>query len=460
MKLPSDTNIERICLSAILKNNEAADEAANFLSPSDFMDTEHSRIYEYCIAAQKLRLPINAFNVAKQITQTTEKCSLNYFLGLELEYFSGLDYDFYFSKLKNLSSLRRLMMGLHQSIIKSQDQGADYEKIMGDLYGMLIGIEKGTGRVLTPKEILENFIDGKNYLETIAERRDRFLKGLPTFNGLSTGYPMLDATIGGFQRGGLYYIGARTSMGKTTFLLNLIANMVKSCKVSIFSLEMDASMIMEKLLCIYADLKYSKFSIGNYTPEQYERIVSLKPFFDSASIWFDDEQGLTINRLVSRAHRLVKVYGAEIIFIDYLTLVRAAGKHPNKHMMVDEVSKGLQALAKQLKVPIVVLAQLNRASADESRPSLTSFRESGSIEEDADACLLLHRPEYYDPSSKPGLIECIVAKNRILGKLTTIEFNCNSEQSERYHELEPVDAVLRREKEKELKNEFDKHFPT
>ena len=452
-KLPCDMTVERTVLSAILRQSEAADEAINSLTPFDFFLPEHSRIFEHCCDVHAEKFPVSAFSVAKKISDPRPKYDLNYLLDIHGEYWQGMDFEYYFNKLKNLSSLRRLMLTLQDTLIRAGEEGADYERIVGEFYSTMIKVESGNKGIAHPKEILENFQEGKSYIEICEERHERFRKGLPTFSGISTGYPTLDQMIGGFQNGGLYYIGARTSMGKTTFLLNLVSNIVRETKTAVFSLEMDANMIMEKILCIHADLKYSNFSTGNYTLEHLERIKSLEPFYKNSHLWFDDEQGLTITKLVSRAHRLVRVQGVKIIFIDYLTLVKSIGRHPNKHMMVDEVSKGLQSLAKQLKIPLVVLAQLNRAAADEGRPSLTSFRESGSIEEDADACLLLHRPEYYDPTNKPGMIELIVAKNRIMGKLGTVNFSCNSQSSERYFEAPSIEE-LRKEKIDEAFSRF------
>lgn len=451
LTLPHDYALERTCLSAILRDSEAADEAALSLQADDFADGGHMRLFSHASTVHAQGQAVSHLSVARLIDKPQGNESWEYVLALSDSYFSGLDYAWYFDKLKNLSNLRRLMLMLDGTIKHCAEDGTNYESLIGDFYQRMIKLEAKSGSLKQPKEIFDNFKDGKSFVQFAEWRHDRYLKGLPTFQGVASGFPMLDATLGSFQDGCLYYIGARTSMGKTTFLLNLVSNMIDKYKVGIFSLEMDAPMIMEKLLCIKADLKYSRFSSGNFTAEQFERVKSLEPFFSSAKLWFDDEQGLTISNLYSRAHRLVKVYGCNILFIDYLTLVRSVGKHPNKHMQVDEVSKGLQTLAKQLKVPLVVLAQLNRGSTEDKRPGLTSFRESGSIEEDADACLLLHRPEYYDPTDKPGLIECIVAKNRVMGILKTIDFACDSQTSERYSELPP----LRAETNTQTKEAFD-----
>ena len=161
-------------------------------------------------------------------------------------------------------------------------------------------------------------------------------------------------------------------------------------------------------------------------------------------------------KLCARAKRLKTNHKIDILFIDYLTLVKGNQHFTNKHLMVDDVSKGLQALAKSLNIPIVCLAQLNRSAAESGRPTLSHFRESGSIEEDADACLLLHRPEYYQPTEKPGLVEVIVAKNRIMGTIKTIHFSCDAKVSDKYHECEEIQTAI---KKAEAFKEFDAIFP-
>jgi replicative DNA helicase len=150
--------------------------------------------------------------------------------------------------------------------------------------------------------------------------------------------------------------------------------------------------------------------------------------------------------LTARAKRMKKSHDIEILFIDYLTLIKSDSRHATKHMQVDEVSKGLQSLAKALKIPVVCLAQLNRASTgkDGDVPTLTSFRESGSIEEDADGCLLIHRPDYYNPTAKPGYVELIIAKNRIMGTLKKIDYSCNFSVSDRYFECLPLEEDVKR----------------
>ena len=143
------------------------------------------------------------------------------------------------------------------------------------------------------------------------------------------------------------------------------------------------------------------------------------------------------------ARKMAVVNDIQVLFIDYLTLIRPSQKHTSNHMAVNEVSKALQRLAKQINIPVVCLAQLNRASTSRagSRPTLTDFRESGSIEEDADTCILLHRPDYYCKSDKPGIIEVHIAKNRIMGELKTIEFKCVL-ASETLIELDEIQVVM------------------
>ncbi len=235
-------------------------------------------------------------------------------------------------------------------------------------------------------------------------------------------------------------------MGKTTFILNLMKNMSlyqKKTKIGFFSLEMPATTIFTKLLCLFCDIKFSKFEDGLCTSEEKDRVINQIQKMKDLPLYLDDPSGIKLSQLRSRAKRMLYNFGIEILFIDYLTLIRSDEKFNNKHLEVDAISKGLQTLAKELNIPIVVLAQLNRASVKKEKPfpSLADFRESGSIEEDADGCILLHRPEYYDPNNQPGIIKVYVAKNRLRGKVCIHDFHCNS-HSEVYHELNSVEEDL------------------
>ncbi len=456
VNLPQDTKIEVFCLGAIINSLDAANEAFASLSDDDFFDSYHKKIFGLMKETYSDQFGCNLNTMCQKLIRPEGNFSIQYLMYLDTNYWSGMPFDDYFIKLRNLSGLRKSCFAAQELLIKACSPNADYDQVIGEHQNTLLktmGIDNST---LTAREIYEDFKKEMSFVDYALWKRDMFHRGLPTFEGVMSRYPILDNTLGSFQNGGLYYVGARTSMGKTTLILNLISNMMRYNRVGVFSLEMDAQMIFEKLMCIFCDIKYSEFSRGDFPDEHIERIRSMSQFLQKDCLFIEDQQSMPLSKLIARAKRMKKSHGIEILFIDYLTLIKSDTKYPSKHMQVDEVSKGLQSLAKVLKIPVVCLAQLNRASIgdEDTRPSLAHFRESGSIEEDADACILIHRPEYYNKNSKPGMVELIIAKNRIMGTLKTIEYACNSQVSERYHELLPIKEELKKAKEKEQEERF------
>ncbi len=305
-----------------------------------------------------------------------------------------------------------------------------------------LGINKRTRK--TMRDINKNFKKDRSFSEHIVWLQDCYKKNLPTFEGIPSRYPLLDDTLGYFQNSCLYYIGARTSMGKTTFMLNIIRNMMPYHNIGVFSLEMPSRTIFDKLMCIQSNVKYSKYTKGDITQAQFERLFLDCEDANDYNVFLEDPDSITISNLVLRAKNMKLNHKIDILFIDYLTRITSDTKYPTKHLQVDEISKKLQSLAKSLNIPIICLAQLNRASATNTKPSLADFRESGSIEEDCDAAILLHRPEYYTPGEKPGEVQVIIAKNRVMGTIKKIAFHCDSNLSERYNEKIEINAEIER----------------
>lgn len=460
VNLPQDLKLEVFCLGAIISSINAANEAFSLLDESDFFNPDHKKIFTLMKSSYSDEAGCNLYTMSHKMDKEEGNYSKSYLLYLEGNAWSGMPYDEYFQQVKNLASLRKSCFAAQELLINACLPNASYDEVIGEHQNKLLKTMGINFSTLTANHLYNDYKNNMSFVDYALWKRDRFHRGLPTYEGVRCHFPLLDKTLGSFQNGGLYYIGARTSMGKTTLILNLISNMMKHNRVGIFSLEMDAQMIFEKLLCIFCDIKYSDFSQGNFPDEHLERIKSMEPFLKKDCIFIEDEQSLPLSKLIARAKRMKKTNNIEILFIDYLTLIRSDTKYPTKHMQVDEVSKGLQSLAKVLKIPVVCLAQLNRASIgnEDSRPTLAHFRESGSIEEDADGCILIHRPEYYNKNTKPGQVELIVAKNRIMGTLKTIDYSCDYTISDRYHESLPLEEEMKKARDEVLEKQFDKNM--
>ncbi|MDX2146392.1 MAG: replicative DNA helicase [Planctomycetota bacterium] len=255
-------------------------------------------------------------------------------------------------------------------------------------------------------------------------------------SGIATGYYELDRMLSGLQPGEMLILAARPSMGKTALALNLAENVAMGegsgvrgggtpTPVAVFSLEMSKASVTMRLLSGRASVSGHKLRGGSIDDDSYERLFDAYKQLASAPLFIDDSAGLTIMQLRARARRLKSKHDIKLIVVDYLQLLTAPGSRESRQIEVSEISRGIKALARDLEVPIVCLSQLNRASEQRegNRPRMSDLRESGSIEQDADVIMLLHREEYYhlqtpgwrdDPENqdKLGIAEIIIAKQR------------------------------------------------
>jgi replicative DNA helicase len=448
--LPFDTDLEALALSCAINSQMAAAHVFSETHESDYQHPPHSLLYNICkkIFLEGKNVDLHIILHCLKTENKTNILSSDELLNISQYVPIPTNWEEYCDKLKNLTSLRRIIYSSKDAIALANKADARGDEVISILQNKLLDVQ-GTQKNSFSKigQVIENFSRDLNFSDHLDWMIEQRKMGKAPYEGIPCGYKILDETLGFFRNSCIYYIGARTSMGKTTFALNLMHNMnVKS--IGFFSLEMPADIITSKILCVAADVKYSHYEDGALYPEKVERLREVAHQFKDKEIYIEDPSSITITNLRSLAKRLKTNYKIEILFIDYLTRIKGSGTHNSKHLEVDEVSKGLQSLAKELKIPIICLSQLNRQSGKDSAshgkgPSLMDFRESGSIEEDADACILLHRPDYYDPMNKPGTIEVKIAKNRLRGILKTVEFSCNFKESDRYYECPPIEEVRR-----------------
>lgn len=246
--------------------------------------------------------------------------------------------------------------------------------------------------------------------------------------GLSTGYSVLDKLSSGLQGAEMFVIAARPSMGKTSLAMNLVEHVSVDCghAAAVFSLEMSATMLVRRLLVSRAQLSMQDLSRGLLSRAQQEALAKATRELQKAQIFIDDTPGLDIMEMRAKARRLKKQHNIQMIMIDYLQLVTSGSRRAkdNRQIEIAEISAGIKGIAKELNVPIIVLAQLNRAveSRKGQRPVLSDLRESGSIEQDADMVGLLTREDYAGAkmevgdeeaeAKKKGQAVLILAKNR------------------------------------------------
>jgi len=244
------------------------------------------------------------------------------------------------------------------------------------------------------------------------------------YKGYATGFVDLDKTISGLNKSDLILIGARPAMGKTSLALNIARNvaMIGKRKTLFFSLEMTKEQLAQRVLATEARVESTKMRTGQLTTDEWVRIASATSVLADCPLYFDDTSGITVQEIKARIRREKNV---EVVIIDYLGLISSSGRVENRVQEISQITRGLKLMAKDLNIPIIVCAQLNRGTEGRGkthRPQLSDLRESGSIEQDADIVLMIHRADYYgedseneenqDEERRVGQTDLIVAKNR------------------------------------------------
>jgi len=236
--------------------------------------------------------------------------------------------------------------------------------------------------------------------------------------GIATGFAELDKMTAGFQRNDLIIVGARPSVGKTAFALNIAQNVATTTgeNVAIFSLEMGAEQLVMRMLCAEGNIDAQRLRTGSLTDEDWGKLTMAMGSLSNAGIFIDDTPGVKITDIRSKCRRLKQEHGLGMILIDYLQLILGSGRSgENRQQEVSEISRSLKQLARELQVPVIALSQLSRGveQRQDKRPMMSDIRESGSIEQDADIVAFLYRDDYYDKESESkNIIEIIIAKQR------------------------------------------------
>jgi replicative DNA helicase len=237
-----------------------------------------------------------------------------------------------------------------------------------------------------------------------------------SISGLPTGYIDLDDKTAGLQNSELIIIAARPSVGKTAFALNLVRHIAVEEAQPVFfvSLEQSRIELAERLLCCQARVDSHKLRKGHLSADDIQKLSEAGEVLRPAKLWIDDSPGQGMLRIAANARRLKLRHKIGLVVIDYLQLIEPDNRRDSRQEQVANISRRLKFLARELQIPVVALAQVNRSSEDrqDHRPRLADLRESGSIEQDADTVMLLHRPEMYEPGQHEGTVEVLIAKQR------------------------------------------------
>lgn len=341
--------------------------------------------------------------------------------------------DDYCEVIKKKSTIRQIKDGITRSSRILHDE-EDVDEILDQIRQIFFEIGISNEGSMPLKDILMD-----NSQENLTTRKSDFDQGiLPALDGIPSLWKNLDDLIECLGNSHLIILAARPSIGKTTFALNLAYNICYKQKVSagFFSFEMTSQQLALKLLVSHCHVEPKKITTGNLNSQELTLACQGVNELSTANLIIDDHPVHKFSEMKAKARRMVESEGVKIIFIDHLQLIKMGGARMDRYAETTEISRELKLMAKELKVPIVVLCQLSR-KVDERpghKPIMSDLRDSGSIEQDSDVILLMHRRDYYDPYDRPGIMELYVAKNRH-GSVGTVNFSFEKEFS-RFEPLE------------------------
>ncbi|MBQ6311257.1 MAG: replicative DNA helicase [Bacteroidales bacterium] len=417
MKVPQAPEVEASVLGAMMLDQDIVEELMTVLQEECFYKPENRLVFKAITHLSNASQPVDMMTVAERLKFNGDfdaAGGLDYLTRLTSDIGAAVHVNYYAKILVDKFIQREMITITNDSLRKSYDESEPVDDLLNSLQQRLFELsEKNMSRKeQSIAEIIKTKLDSLEELQS---------KGGQT--GLQSGYMALDKVTYGWHPSDLVIIAGRPGMGKTAFVLTMARNMAVDFKIPVafFSLEQAPTQLLERLMVAESGLPSDKIkgSVKMTQADWTQLDDSLKPLLE-APIYIDDTPSLSIADLRAKARRLVKTSGVKILIIDYLQLMTGSKElKGNREQEVAEISRSLKAIAKELDVPVIALAQLSRqaesSTGGQKKPQLTHLRESGAIEQDADIVLFLHRPEYYgleDMNVEKGLTEVIIAKHR------------------------------------------------
>ena len=419
--LPQSIDAEKGLLGSILLSGNVLDDTITQIDAPHFHLPAHQKIFEILVEMRNTGRPIDLISV----TQLLEDRKLLDEVGgasvvTDLLTFvpTAANADYYREIIREKHLLRKVIRVCTEYAARSYEEQGDVKLLVDEVEQKILEI--GEERVVTAIPTMKKMVS--EAIESI----ELLIKNKGGITGLSTGFHILDNMTSGLRKSEMFVIAARPSMGKTALAMNIAEHVALDAgkPVAVFSLEMSSQQLVQRLLCSRARVDSKKLRDGFVGKQELTSISSAASMLSKAKMFVDDTPGLSILELRAKARRLWNREGIELVVIDYLQLLRSNTRRAqdNRQIEIAEISSGVKALAKELNIPVIVLAQLNRnpesrTGDSKGRPRLSDLRESGSIEQDADVVGLLVREKYYAEDEEArkeaeGKATLIIAKQR------------------------------------------------
>ncbi len=428
-KPPQALDLEEAVLGALMIEKDALSAVIDILKAESFYREAHQRIYGAITFLFANSEPIDLMTVSNQLRNTGEIELVGGILFLTdlTERVSSAANIEYHARIVAEMSIKRQLIGICSEMTKTAFEDTS------DAFILLDTLEQELF-ALSDSNIRKNYVDMSQIMRQALTELDQKKNAKEGLTGIASGFSALDRVTSGWQKSELVILAARPGMGKTAFVVSALRNAAVDFQhpVAIFSLEMSAVQLVNRLISAEAEIEGDKIRKGSLLPHEWAQLHHKIGKLTAAPIFVDDTPALSILELRAKCRRLKAQNDIQLIVIDYLQLMSGdsgKGGPGNREQEIAAISRALKNLAKELNVPVIALSQLSRAvetRGGEKRPQLSDLRESGSIEQDADMVMFLYRPEYYgitadeQGNSVQGLGEVIIAKNRS-GSLETVQ---------------------------------------
>jgi replicative DNA helicase len=409
--LPRSEEAEKALLGGLMRDNEAIGEILQSVSPEHFYSDAHQKIYRAILAIFDQGRPVDLVTLAEELRRLgfLEDIGSYPFLTVLWESTPVQAHTKHYARFVRDSAIKRNIIHTSNEILQDCfEQSMPSDELLGMAVGKMLE--------LSEQGIKQSFSTLSEALSEAYDRIDARTQGQHSNSSVPTGFTALDAITSGFHNNELVIIAARPSVGKTAFVLNIIRHAILESRAGVLfsSLEQSKIEIAERLMCAHARVDSHKLRKGALSADEMNLLVQAGGELSQAPLFIDDSPTQSMLRIAANARRLKKQYNIRLVAIDYLQLIEPENRRDPRQEQVAQISRRLKALARELQIPVVSLAQVNRSSEDrqDHRPRMSDLRESGSIEQDADTVLMLHRPDRYESQEAEGLMEVLVAKQR------------------------------------------------
>lgn len=423
---PQNIEAEQAVLGAIFLNTDALADAMEYVEPDDFYRRAHQILFQAMVDLNNDGEAIDVLTVQNYLTtnnQLDDVGGVAYIAELATSVPTAANAGYYAKIVEGKSMLRRLISTATNIITQANNGDDDVPSLLDSAERQIMDVSERRNR--------SGFREIKDVLNETLSDIDRLSQQSEDITGLPTGYREFDKMTAGLQPDNLIILAARPAVGKTAFALNIAQNVATSTdtSVAIFSLEMSAESLVNRMLCAEGSINANHLRTGQLDEGEWQNLVVAMGALSNTSIFIDDTPGIKMAEIRAKCRRLAKEKGnLGLVVIDYLQLIEGSNKE-SRQQEVSEISRQLKKLAKELSVPILALSQLSRGveQRQDKRPVLSDIRESGSIEQDADIVAFLYRDDYYERGESKseedgddqdslnqdvGEVELIIEKNR------------------------------------------------